>query len=622
MSLASSPAVVAGLILAALPHMSALGLSAPTATAVLEATGVPRTSGYTARSRIQELLPTLERRPGRPATPQVESSEKRVLDSIHQAVLEHIAEHPGCVTSSRVRRRYSQGFQRFVLDTCGKYKQLDLEVLASACFVPMGTLKDWLRGESAQVQRGVLANLTDRKRFPTLSPTLIQLETLLDAWAQWSGGFRPFCEHVQLHLRLPFSRQFISDILESQGVRIPKRRTQPPDADALKEGFITFFPGAQWVGDGSQLNVTIDGQVHTLNFELMVDTHTGALTGASIRPTEDALAVTQAIEDGVQAAGEAPIALLLDNKPSNHCDAVTDTLGEILLLRSRPYQATDKPHVEGGFGLFKALAPELRLNITEPAEIASQLASFAITLWARTLNHKPRTSREGLSRIQLYAEAPTEEEIQEAKAALQARLQKQLRAQKTRAQRQDPLIRATVEQALKRLGLEDPKGHFLTALASWPLDAILAGIAIFEAKAHKGSLPEGADARYLRGIIKNIAQEEEGIAVAMLLLEGRLKARDQSLDPLQRSRAQLDEQSSTSAELIVQYIDHALKAARKLDRIFWLLCVAESLQEEPPSAQQHLLKVAARRIHSTSSVPHRERLAATRLLFAKTLPLN
>ena len=35
-----------------------------------------------------------------------------------------------------------------------------------------------------------------------------------------------------------------------------------------------------------------------------------------------------------------------------------------------------------------------------------------------------------------------------------------------------------------------------------------------------------------------------------------------------------------------------------------------------------LLRLGARRIHATYSVPHTERLAATRLLYAKVLPVS
>lgn len=55
------------------------------------------------------------------------------------------------------------------------------------------------------------------------------IETVLTAWSTWRGGFVAFCEHVQLHLRVPLARNAIQHVLEAHGVRIPKRRGRPPD---------------------------------------------------------------------------------------------------------------------------------------------------------------------------------------------------------------------------------------------------------------------------------------------------------------------------------------------------------------------------------------------------------
>ena len=40
-------------------------------------------------------------------------------------------------------------------------------------------------------------------------------------------------------------------------------------------------------------------------------------TGACVRPEEDAAAVVEAFRDGVITTGQPPLALLLDNRPSN-----------------------------------------------------------------------------------------------------------------------------------------------------------------------------------------------------------------------------------------------------------------------------------------------------------------
>ena len=142
------------------------------------------------------------------------------------------------------------------------------------------------------------------------------MQTVLDAWPRWEGSFLGFCEHVQGELRLPFGRDLVARILEVHGLRRRAHRDgRSPDERALRGAFRTFFPGAQWVGDGMQVPVVINGRRFTFNLELNVDAHTGAFVGASVRDNEDSAAVVEAFADGVATTGSTPLALLLDNKP-------------------------------------------------------------------------------------------------------------------------------------------------------------------------------------------------------------------------------------------------------------------------------------------------------------------
>jgi hypothetical protein len=43
----------------------------------------------------------------------------------------------------------------------------------------------------------------------------------------------------------------------------------------LRKSFATFFGGAQWIGEGSPIAVTLNGDRFVFNLELMVDTYSG-----------------------------------------------------------------------------------------------------------------------------------------------------------------------------------------------------------------------------------------------------------------------------------------------------------------------------------------------------------
>ena len=225
--------------------------------------------------------------------------------------------------------------------------------------------------------------------------------------------------------------------------------------------------------------------------------------------------------------------------------------------------------------------------------------------------------------MQLYgAEPPTEEQIAQAKTALEERVRRQELARRTRAARQDPVVRQLLADTFVRLEFDDPQGHLLTAIAGYPLAAIVEGIAIFDGKQRAGTLPEGADARYLLGIVRNVAQETEGMAIADELWRARLDARDRVLVHLQGQRDRIEEDAPDPEDLVRDYVDRALRPDRLLHRFFWLSAAADVINEEPEEAHRRpLFRLAARRIHATHALPHPDRLRATRFLAAKVVDL-
>jgi hypothetical protein len=607
-----SPLLTAALLLAALPRLDQLGLAHPTAREVIAATGVSRSQAYTLRDRIVDVLPACQRPPGRPpaepAPPAPPGFARRVLDFVY--------DHPGAVHGGPERRRYSDGFRLFVLDLLAEHAEIPLSSISDEIRVPEETLRDWLRGERPHVDPPpTLA--TDR------SPTGAQIETVLDAYSRWKGSFTAFCDHVQTHLRIPFGRTILADILELHGARVPARREgRRPDEIGLRDQFETFFPGAQWVGDGTLLNAVIDGHTYTVNVELLVDAHTGAFVGTEISPVEDSAAVLAAFRDGAATTGAHPLAVLLDNKPCNHTTEVDLGLVGSVRIRATLYRAQNKAVCEGAFGLFKSTAPDIHLSTDDPAKLAQQVAALVVATWARAVNHRPRRDRSGRSRLGLYgADPPSPEDIESARAALHERRRRQELARQTRAARQDPAVRALVADAFARLGLVDPEGHLATAIAGYALDHVVAGVATFTGMKTAGTLPDGADARYLLGIVRNVAREDETWHVADELWRLRLAEHDRALGRLDDERERLAEDADPEP-LVKAYIDRALATTRGLDRHFWLSAAADVMNAEPePYLALPLYRLAARRISATHAVPHRQRLAALRYIAARVVPL-
>ncbi|MCP3958987.1 MAG: hypothetical protein GY719_14140 [bacterium] len=537
-------------------------------------------------------------------------------------VIRYLMEHPGAAHRRSRRTRYSDAFRHFILELGGRHNDLDVAQFTQATQIPLGTLKDWLAGGRIDTDApGEAHNLT-----VVADPvTETRIASVIAAYQQWEGGFRGFCEHVTWHLRIPFGIALIRDILEAEGVRIPKRRRgrQSAKEHALRGQFETFMAGAQWVGDGTPIDVWIAGEGYTFNLELVVDAATAAFVGASIRDTEDGQAVVEAYKDGVATTGEAPLALLLDNKASNHTDEVVEALDETMKIRATVRRPQNKAHIEGGFGLFQQAAPALQIDSLAPRDVARKLLEIVVETWARTLNHRPRADRDNQSRVDLYrGDDFTEEQRQAAHDALAARLAKQHKARLTRRARLDSVLGATLDDAFAELGLDDPDGHFRAALATFPITAVVEGLAIFLAKKRKGTLPDGVDARYLLGIVKNVTDEAEGMAIAEALWEQRQRFRDRAFSHLDADRERLEEDAADTLDLIRRIADRATAAHRRFDQIFWGRALADVIADEEPSERRRLFLIAARRIHATHRLNYRDRKAIVRHLAALLQPIE
>jgi hypothetical protein len=620
---AVSPALVAALLLAAGEHLRAHALPCPTVAEILDATGASRSRAYELCGAILAALPSLLRPIGRPPAPPREVKPD-VAYAIRGAALTFRDDHRGCVHGTSEHRRYTDAFRNFVIELREQHADVDLDHFADAVMVPLGTLKEWLR---AGVDDDVAPEGADSDRDADATETTsasAQVHVVLSCWDTWHGSFGDFCKHVRDEQRVPFGRSMISNILFVHGKRRPQRRGgRSPDERALRGSFETFFGGAQWVGDGWSVPITVNGHRFTYNVELMVDAYSDGFVGLSIRDEEDSAAVTEALADGIATTGEAPLAVLLDNKPSNHTDEVDAALGDVTeRIRATTFRPQNKAHCEGAFGLFQRSMPALDLRADSLHDLTRQILGLVVQTCARTLNHRPRFDRGGRSRVDLYNEPVTAEQIDEARAALEERRKKQELARTTLAARQDPTVRALLDDAFARLGLLDPEQHLRAAIARYPLDVIVDGIAIFEAKGRVGTLPPGADARYLLGIVRNLGDEREALAIAEELLRARLAARDLMLAPLVRERDAARVDVPDPRARVLRFVDLALAADRRVDRLFWLLAIADEINAHAETEPAPLVAAAARRVHATHRVSYRERQDAVRVVVANVVPLS
>lgn len=617
----SSPFKQAALLLLAGHLARTLKLPHASTADILQKTGASRTRAYELLHELNTWWDSWELKGvGRP--PSAEPSLDDKNHTLTQEVLTFVMEHPGCVHSKKERSRYSEGFRHFILEMHTRYAHLPLSVFAQSCSIPLGTLKEWLTGG----KEGVVALRPPPQKTSDPS-SRSKIQTILEEWSNWHGDFSSFCTHVQHHFHIDFQRTLIGNILELFGVRSKKRREgRSPDEKALRDAFQTFFPGAQWVGDGKSITIVVGDQSFTSNLELIIDCQTAAAVGFSLRDEEDGQAVVEAFQDGIQTTGAPPLALLLDNKPSNDHDVVDLALAdtETLHLKATLVRPQNKAHVEGAFGLFEQAVPPIVIPQTaDPKTLAWHVLRLVLLTWARTLNHRPQRKHKGTTRVERYgALPPSLEEVERVRKILEERCRKQLLARETLKARQDPVVKEILEKAFARLNLLDPKGNIRAAIARYPLSAICDGIAIFEGKRNAQTLPDSADGRYLLGIVKNIAQKNEGFQMTEAFMRERLLARDLMLLPLQSSLELLQSCQLEPRDFIKGCLAKALIVDRRLDRLFWLSEAAKQISVLPQAEHADLIRYASRQIHATFSISHEDRLDMVRFLASKVMVID
>ena len=622
---AVSPNVTAGVLLCARSVGEQLTLPFPSAREILLATSATRSRAYEVAREIRELLPALARSPGRPREGRVPAPADEIAE-LRGEVLGLVMKHPGCVQVRAERARYGERFRRLVLELRAGHVELPLSDFAEAICVPLGTVQDWLSasGQVAAEQDAPAAPAAGASEHAGSEQDAEQarIETVLCAWRGWSGDFGAFCEHVRTEHRLDLGNTMIASILFAHGERTPVRRgRRHRDEQALRGAFETFFPGAQWVLDGKTLEVVIDGEVLHVNLELAVDAASDAAVGVTVRDEEDSKAVTEALASGVQTTGELPVAALLDNRPSNHTPEVDAALGETMRIRATPGRAQNKAHVEGAFGLFAQKVPPIEVDTREPRALARTLALLVATTFFRALNRAPRRDRGGRTRADLHAQTVTPAQREAARQALQERLRKQELARQTRAARQDPIVAALLDDAFARLELLDPERHLRDAIACYLPDSIVDAIAIFDGKRRAGTLPQGVDARYLLGIVRNVQHVHEADAITEALLRERLCARDRFLEPLVGERDQILAGAAGADVALDAMVDRLVGSERTVDRHFWLDAAKDLLAPQGDEQRRLLARRAAHRIHAAFRLRIGERDRLVRSLLRRLWPL-
>jgi hypothetical protein len=178
-----------------------------------------------------------------------------------------------------------------------------------------------------------------------------------------------------------------------------------------------------------------------------------------------------------------------------------------------------------------------------------------------------------------------------------------------------------LDDQFARLRLLDPERHIRIAIAGYPVDAIVDGIFIFDGKRRANTLPDGVDARYLLGIVKNVAAKTEGEIIAETLYRGRIAARDHFLAPLRAQREELRKEPDV-AKIIMECVVQGMATDCNLERTFWLDVIVETIRAQPEAEREQRFLYAARLIEASFIAGAHERHDAVRFVADRLVPVT
>jgi len=494
-------------------------------------------------------------------------------------VLEFRLDNPGAVVvHGSGRATYSDSFKRFILDASDSFIGID-EEFCQASSVPYSTLMTWrqLDGKEPIVP-------TPRRERPAVWPTDAApnelARTITSDFERWSGKVGDFLSDAAR--RFSVAPGAIRNVLRIAGM-LAVDAAKPP---RYRGTTLNASPGAIVVTDGKEVTIelTASAERQTVNWQGMVDQATACHLAIVVSKTEDAAAVGEAYRQTHDFLGQAPLALIHDQKPI-HQDAALRKLitAETVMIPATLGRPENKAVIEGEFGKWERDVGSIVLDDTNMASLVTSAAGEVLRAYTAGINHAARAELNGKSRAEVIRSAcPDPKKDQELVAHLKASHQ---RGRHPAA----PLPTATIARALLDAAFEqlslmaaDTNGRLRGWLAAtFEPDAVRRALAIFAAKRAKGSLGGKNAYRYLVKLIREAQIEIDLEREEHLLLQYAEIERCSWLSELTLAKAAIESESLTKTEQVIAMADRALFGGIFLEKAYWERELSAALSETP-----------------------------------------
>lgn len=300
------------------------------------------------------------------------------------------------------------------------------------------------------------------------------------------------------------SRRILTEILIANDWYEEKKSAL--DYPTYKPRIKRYYPNAQVVFDGSEINITFGKNSYDFNLELFKDMKSKALTSFVISDEETAEAVCEGIEEHRQKHGP-PLAFLYDNSKANLAAEVGNMLEihGIGSIKAYPFSPETKADIEGEFGKLKEVIYPLKISGETEKDLAKSMAATIVRLYMEMKNRPPQCGNCPWAPGALMNYTPTEEEKIKAAESLATQRERSEAMRKKR----EPAVPSEKEQLItgiierNRLEVSD-LDKFLKSLSLYDKRALEEAEESFYVYSGRDSFQETKrTGQYFCGIVRN-----------------------------------------------------------------------------------------------------------------------
>lgn len=369
------------------------------------------------------------------------------------------------------------------------------------------------------------------------------------------------------------SRRVITDILIAHDLyeeKVPKDK-YPKYTPRL----VRYYPGAQIVLDGKEIEVIVNGIGNKFNLEMSKDIKSSAITSHEISDEETSEVVYLTLNGHIRKHGQ-PESVLIDNSKANLSEKVEKQLRdkEIIKINAFPWRPETKGTIEGEFSKVTSIIGNIQINGTTEREVARSILEAVMDVYVAMSGQRPHCSVCSLTTNGIKDYVPTDEERENAVKALRKRQQKSEANRRKKAvgipEEKEVLIRGIIKR--NRLEVSDVE-RFTKTLERYDMKALRQSEEDFYAYSHRDKFEESKrTGQYFVGIVRNKQIEidrhnKAEVAMKRYLVNEKWRKKREEVKRIQERKKVEEERKKHPEKEVVRWLVDGMRLLKCIGKV-------------------------------------------------------